>query len=236
MLNFLLCDDNIDTLNKLSHILESIFMKHDFEAQITFKTTNPNELLLYIQKHPIDVLVLDINLNSTLNGLDIAKYIRSTNNDCYIIFITAHSEFVFIAYNYKTFDFICKPFTCERIEQTIIRLFEDIKKNSITKKFIKLDNRNTLIDQNEIQYIKRNGMKVIFHTANDNYETYSSFNKLKSELPENFIRCHKSFIVNINNITKLEPKSNLIYFKNNTTCDIGPKYKKEFLKEVNYYA
>ena len=45
MLNFVMCDDNLNALNKLSHMFESVFMKYDLKAQIAFKTTNEHELL-----------------------------------------------------------------------------------------------------------------------------------------------------------------------------------------------
>ena len=121
------------------------------------------------------------------------------------------------------------------LEETILRLFDDITNNNERRTYIRLDNKNTLIDENEVQYIKRDGMKIIFQTKSESYQTYSSFAKLQNQLPKNFIRCHKSYIANINNIIKLEPTSNLIYFKNNITCDIGPKYKEDFMKEVNIY-
>ncbi len=236
MLNFVLCDDNFNTLNKLSHMFESVFMKHDLEAKIAFKTTNDTELLSYLKENPIDVLILDINLNAKLNGLEIADKVRKKNKDCYIIFTTAHSEFVFLAYKYKTFDYLCKPITKERLEETVLRLFDDIQESTSHKKYIRIDNKNTIIDENEIQYIKRDGMKVIFHTNSRDYEVYSSFTKLQDQLPNNFVRCHKSFIANVNNITKLEAASNLIYFDDTTTCDIGPKYKDNFMKGVNTYG
>ena len=234
MLNFLICDDNINLLNKLSNMLESIFIQYKLNAQVVFKATNSTDFLSYVKEHPIDVVILDINLNCKLNGLDIAKQIRTYNKDCYLIFATAHSEFVFIAYKFKTFDYLCKPITKQRLKETILRLFDDIYKSNSCKKYIKIDNKNTLIAQKEINYIERDGMKVIFQTNSKSYETYSSFTKLQQQLPKNFVRCHKSFIANINNITKLEPISNLIYFSNNATCDIGPKYKENFMKEVNF--
>lgn len=76
MLNFVICDDNINTLNKLSLMFESIFMKHDLEAKIAFKTTNETELLSYLNENLIDVLILDINLNSTSNGIELAKILE----------------------------------------------------------------------------------------------------------------------------------------------------------------
>ena len=236
MLNFVICDDNLNVLNKLSHMFESVFMKYDLEAQIAFKTTNEQELLSYVKENPTDVIILDINLKSNLTGLDIATQLRKQHNKAYIIFTTAHSEFVFLAYKCKTFDFLCKPVAQERLEETILRLFEDIKNNSSGKSYIRLDNKNTIINGNEVQYIKREGMKIIFHTQTRDYEVYSSFAKIQHLLPDNFLRCHKSFIANINNIEKLEPVNNLVYFKGDDTCDIGPKYKEEFMKGVCSYG
>ena len=235
MLNFVICDDNVDILNKLSYMLNKIFIKHDLEANIIYKTTSSNELLSFSKDNSIDVLILDIQLKSKLNGIDIANKIREKNKDLYIIFTTAHSEYVFLAYKCKTFDFLCKPITLERLAETILRLFDDINGTKNQKKYLRLDSKNTIIDENEIQYIKRNGMKLIFHTPSRDYEIYSSFSKIQDKLPSNFVRCHKSFIANINNISKLEPTSNLIHF-GDTTCDIGPKYKNEFMKGVKNYG
>lgn len=232
MLKFVVCDDNVDVMNKLANMLEAIFTQNDIEGEVVYKTTKGEEILEYTKNNLIDVLVLDINLNSEKNGIDIANKVREKNKDCYIIFTTAHSEYVFLAYQCKTFDYLCKPITKERFEITILRLIDDMAGNNRNIKYIKLDNKNTLINADEVQYIKRDGMKLIFHTSTRDYEVYSSFSKLQNQLPNNFVRCHKSFIANISNISKLEPAGNMIYFNNNTTCDIGPKYKKEFMRGV----
>lgn len=230
MLNFVICDDNLNILDKFSKILESIFTKHGYDAKIGLKTDDVDELLDYIDENKTDVLILDINLKSDKTGLEIASKVREKNNDTYFIFTTAHLEYAMMAYKFKTFDYLAKPVTSERIEETIIRLFKDV--NSFPKKYIKIDNKKTIIDAAEILYIKRDGMKLIFHTKNRDYETYSSFNKIQNSLPENFIRSHKSFIVNINNIENIDFVTNSIYFDNNSICDIGPKFKDNLIKEV----
>lgn len=231
MLNFVICDDNSNILDKFSNILENIFTKYNYDAKIGLKTTNVDELLNYIDDNKTDVLILDINLKANQSGLEVASKVREKYKDTYFIFTTAHLEYAMIAYKFKTFDYLAKPVTSERLEETIVRLFEDI--NGLPKRYIKIDNKKTIIDESEILYIKRDGMKLIFHTKYRDYETYSSFNKIQESLPSNFIRAHKSYIVNINNIANLDPVANLIYFNNNATCDIGPKYKTLLIEEVN---
>ena len=228
MLNFIICDDNINILDKLEKMLESIFAKHNYDASVVFKSAKADEILNYIDTNPADVLLLDINLKSNKTGLEIAEEIRKRKKNAYIIFTTGHLEYAMIAYKYKTFDYIAKPITMERLEDTIIRLFEDA--NELTKHYIKIDSKNTLIDETEIQYIKRDGMKLVFHTSSRDYNTYSSFNKFQGKLPKTYVRCHKSYIVNLNQIKNIEPLSGRITFADGNTCDIGPKYKNEFME------
>ena len=230
MLNFAICDDNTNLLNKFSIILNDIFIKHDYDAKIGIATSDVNSLLDYIYENKVDALILDINLKSDKNGLEIASKVRESNKDTYFIFTTAHLEYAMLAYKFKTFDYLPKPITQDRLEETIVRLFDDI--NGRPKRYIKIDNKKTIIDESDVQYIKRDGMKLVFHTKSRDYETYSSFNKIANSLPSNFVRAHKSFIVNINNIENLDSIGNIIYFDNDSTCEIGPKFKKSLIEEV----
>ena len=80
-------------------------------------------------------------------------------------------------------------------------------------------------------------MKTVFCTNSQDYETYNSFNKLQTILPDNFIRCHKSYIVNTDNIVNINTNKNEIILHNQCTCGIGPKYKNnlmEVLKHGNF--
>ena len=228
MLNFVICDDNPSVLDRLSTLLESIFIRHKIDAQISLKAYAAQDVLNYVNNNKVDVLFLDINLKSKISGCDIANSIRKKNKDVYIIFITGHLEYALLAYKFKTFDYLPKPATDERIEQTVLRLIEDINYNP--SKFITINNNKTLINENEVNYIKKDGMKLVFCTDNRTYETYSSFNKIKNCLPENFVRCHKSYIVNVKRIADIYPKKNTILFSHNDYCLIGAKYKNEILE------
>lgn len=236
MLNFIICDDNIHMINKISLLFEKAFIKNDFDAQIVLKTQNYKDVLSFMSSNIVNVVVLDIEFkNSNLNGLDIASEIRKINKDCYIIFITSHFEYLMKAYNYKTFAYLFKnSLSVDSLSETLSRLFDDISGN--TKKFLKIDNKGTFIDLTDIQFIEKNGMKLIYHTLHGCFDTYNSFSKIENTLPKNFVRCHKSFIANINNIVNVSLSDNSIVFKNNDVCYIGPKYKNSFMEVIDYDA
>jgi len=232
MLNFVICDDSKNAVNRIEKMLDSIFINNSLDGQIVFSSTKPSDLLNYVNTNPIDVAILDIDLKDNISGLDIAEKIRLKNKNVYLIFITGHLEFGLMAYKYKTFDYISKPLTIERLEETILRLFDDTYEDK--NRYIKLDNDKTIIPENNIRFIQKDGMKLIFHTDTRDYVTYNSFNKIQHTLPTQFIRCHKSYIVNINKITDINMSNNTISFTPTDKCYIGPKYKNKFLEVFNY--
>ena len=234
MLNFVLCDDNEAVLARQAKILDAIFLKHNYDAQIAFQSTNGEELLQFVEGNVVHVVILDINLKSKLSGIEIAEKIREKNKEIYIIFTTGHLEYAILAYKVKTFDFLPKPITMERFEETVVRLFNDASHDS--KRYLRLGNNSTIINQDEIDYIRRDGMKLVFHTSTRNYETYSSFKKIQDCLPDNFIRCHKSYMANLNRIVNIELTNNTILFSKNSYCFIGPKYKNDFMEVMKNYG
>ena len=234
MLNFALCDDNVNIMNRLEKMLENIFIKNNIEASVSYKTSNSIDMLDFVSSNKVDVIMLDINLKSDKTGLELAEAIRKINKDSYIIFTTAHLEYAMVAYKFKTFDYLAKPITYDRLEETIFRLFDDV--NGTPKRYIKLDNKNTIVDANEVQYIVRDGMKLVFHTASRDYDIYSSFTKFQDKLPDSYMRCHKSCVANVLQIKDVEPVSGTITFKDGSSCDIGPKYKSDLLEVIKSYG
>lgn len=231
MLNFVICDDNSNILNKLSKMLESIFIKNNLDGKVSFSTTTPGKVLTYSKENNVDVYILDIDLKSDISGLDLASKIRNYNKNVYLIFTTAHLEYIMLAYKVKTFDYLAKPIAFEKIEETILRLFDDVKCNQ--NRYIKIGNSSSIVNENDVYCIKKEGMKLIYCTREHLYETYSSFNKIETCLPENFVRCHKSYIANINKISTINSDNNTIHFDDSTTCSIGPKYKINLMEVLN---
>ena len=164
-----------------------------------------------------------------------ANIIRKNDKNVYIIFTTGHLEYGLIAYKYKTFDYLAKPVTKERLEDTIVRLFEDVSGSKTS--FVRLDNNRTIIKQDSIQYIQKYGMKTVFHTDTREYETYSSFKTILLQLSSHFMQCHKSYIVNLDKIVSIDTSNKIILLNNcgpDNKCFIGPKYKSKLMEVFNY--
>lgn len=80
-----------------------------------------------------------------------------------------------------------------------------------------------LINLNEVLYIERDARKIRFVTRREEYTTYDSLTSLLSRLPENFIRCHTGYIVNINYVVSIH--SNYLIMHNDQQISIGRTYK-----------
>ena len=236
MLNFVICDDNKSVLDRLAKMLESIFIEHNYDAEIKLKTTESDELVKYIKENSVDVVILDINLKSNVSGLKLAEDLRKLNHHFYLIFTTGHLEYALVAYRVKTFDYIPKPVTVERLESTVERIFDDVTNSTNKVKFIRVGNTKIVLKVSDILYIKKDGMKLIYHTITSNYEIYSSFIRIENSLPKSFVRCHKSYIINIDNIQNILANKNIVIFTNDETCAIGPKYKSKLLEVLNNYG
>ena len=234
MLNFVICDDSQVVIDRLESILNRIFAIQDINARVAFKSTNPYKVLEYVNSHSVNILTIDIDLKTSLNGLELANKIRETNKSMYFMFITGHPEYMSRAIEYKTFAFLTKPLSPDELSRTVKRLVSDIEGSP--KQFINVDKSNKVyIDGNDINYIKKDAMKLVYITNNHEYESYNSFNKIENSLPAQFVRCHKSYIVNVNNIRAINA-NNIIEFNNNDTCEIGPKYKNKMMEVIKNYG
>ena len=230
MLNIVLCDDNQSFLNGLEEMLFKLFIKHNLDANICFKTDSSSKLLEHIKNNSVDILFLDITLNNKNVGLSIAEEIRKINKSLHLIFTTGHFEFVMEAYKVNAFDYLVKPISQNKLEETLLRLTDYLDNSN--NHFIKI-NGTTFINQDDVHYIRKDGMKLIFHTNDNEFETYNSFSKIKNILPRHFVRCHKSFIANVSNISHIESNTNTIFFNNSSKCYIGARYKNEFMDLLN---
>ena len=178
-------------------------------------------------KYRPEVVFMDIDLAGE-SGLDCAKTMTELDAKVKIIFATAHSEYMANAFEIYAFDYLVKPFNLERVEKTLGRikgmqqerersehaelLPEDGKDKVVSaseqhkdKLMIKGREQMTFLDKKDIILVERLDGETIITTKDGEYHTSVSLGSIEEKLdPAEFMRCHKSYIINLSLISQIE--------------------------------
>ncbi|MFD2639987.1 LytR/AlgR family response regulator transcription factor [Piscibacillus salipiscarius] len=228
-----LVDDREIDLDKMHAIVSSIE-----EVNITFRTTSAEEAYNQIKSEALDLLIADIEMPN-MSGFELADIIHSHALDIAVIFVTASSGYAVNAFELNVHDYIMKPYPKERLVQSVQKL---IKKHQSTEMkgrlFIKHKNDIHIILKQDIIFIERSGRSTTIYTKNEEIKTYLTLNELEGELRErDFIRSHRSFIINIlyvKNFNLYAKNSYLVNFENRDEQAMITKDKVKFIQE-NYF-
>jgi two-component system, LytTR family, response regulator len=166
--------------------------------------TDPKEGLHYIFQNQPDLIFLDINMPG-LKGTELAKIIQPLGKS--FVFTTAHSEFALQGYELQALDYLLKPFGFERFLSAANRAFQEIvkKKGEETSVFFKDSYEWVRVNLSELKYVKSEGNLLFIHTKTGTLSTRMTISELLSILPnDTFMRIHKSYVVNLSGIDKLE--------------------------------
>ena len=233
MHHFIILDDDINHNNNTKKRLELIFEKYDFKGSIALNTTDPNEVIGYCTKNNTqnNVYLLDVNVQSGITGLDVAGIVRKQDAKAYIVFISAYPEYVMPSLKTKVFDYLIKPVSIEILESCIISIFKDFAELNIeNNKTLSIKSGSNIynIILDEIIYFEKFGHLLVVHTDTGRIESTESLDKIEQKLEKTrFFRCHKSYIVNLSYISRIDYPNNKIYLKNGEDCLVSKRCKKE---------
>lgn len=185
-----------DKLNKLS-------------ASIAITCFESGEKFLScFHKNKFDIIFLDIYMNE-LSGIETAARIRKSDKRCPIVFITTSPDHALESYRAQAVDYILKP-----VEQgALTALFEQILQSCTDRPMLKItaDRKKKEIPLEDILYVSVNDKTCHVHTADEVFTAYTTIEELNRQLGSfPFLRCHQSFIVNMDYIANLEQDFHMI--------------------------
>lgn len=237
MLNFIILDDdathNINTNKRLQLILK----KYDMEASIALQTTKPDEVVEYSLSNNTknNVYLLDVNVQSSINGIDVANIIRQQDVKAYIVFVSAYPEYVMPSLKTKVFDYLIKPVSIETLAECINSIYKDfIKVNSDKVQSISIKSGFNVytLSFEEIIFFEKYGHLLVVHRVSGKIESSESLDSIECKLDKKiFFRCHKSFIINLSHIIRIDFLNNIVHLKNGESCAVSKRCKKE-LKNI----
>lgn len=228
-----LVDDRAIDLDKLKAIVSAVA-----DVEVVFATQSAEEAYSHIKKEAIEVLIADIEMPN-LSGYELADIIHSHALNIAVIFVTGTSGYAVHAFELNVHDYIMKPYTKERLTQSIERLVEKSKSSEMTGRlYLKQKSDIHIVQKKDIVLIERSGRSTTIYTKSGPIKTYMTLNELEGELRErDFLRSHRSFIINIHYV-----KNFSLYAKNSYTVTFEgldekamiTKEKVEFLQR-NYF-
>lgn len=240
MIKFIICDDNTQVLEKANQTITKVMMNYDSDYKVC-KFTKYDEKLKEIIKDKFDIkiYILDIELPK-ISGLEIASEIREDDDDSIVIFVTAHSECkndIFYS-RLQAIDFISKYYCYQqRLEETIEHVIKKIYRNRCLE--FTYNHVYNKVLYKEISYIEKSTSqnKCIIHLMNGTEKFINlTITKLKEELGKGFYQTHKSCLINLSNIKKIDYPRLTVYFINGDHTDlVTPSSRKELKQLVGNY-
>ncbi len=214
-------------------VLEDYCSKID-NFELVLSTGNSLEFINFTQKNDVDLIFLDIEMPE-LNGMEV---LRSMVNPPNVILTTAYSEYALESYDYGVVDYLLKPIKIERFLKAInkvsaSKISESNKAKANEELQIKHDGLPVNISFKSILYIQSFGNYLKIFTDSRMYLITETLVNITTLLPENFQRTHKSYIANLDRITKATKTHLLI---ENNKVPVSTMYKVIVFKKLEVLA
>lgn len=209
MIKVAFCDDDMTVLDELKSLLALYSTKHELEIRYdSFHSSL--ELLAEIEKGMrYDILFLDVILPNE-NGIDIAKEIRQYDSVVKIIFLTSSCEFAVQSYTVDAYYYQLKPIWEENFFRLMNSAISECEREQQNGLILRCKSGITRIDLDRLEYCEVIGRTLLFHMEDGKVlEGTGSMDKLYGQLSqyENFMRPHRSFLINMEYIQKISYKA-----------------------------
>ncbi len=195
-------DDEPLALEKMRGFIERI-------PFLTLKATfdKPIEALAYLSSNDVDVLFLDIQMES-LTGFDLLSALPTHPR---VILTTAYSEYALKGYDFDVVDYLLKPYSFARFMQAVNKATKGLDERADKVEtqpdylFVKVDYKLVKVLLDDIQYIEGMRDYRCLHTTSGKLLTQQTFGSFESQLPSTrFQRIHKSYMVSLPHIDSIE--------------------------------
>lgn len=225
MISIALCDDEQlylthyeEKINKLSKKLGILHEVIKFESG--------ESLLFYMEDLPtkFNIIFLDVLMKS-INGIDTALKIREINPDVLIVFLTSSESYVYDSFAAQPENYLIKNLHDSKFDSVFTDLIKKVQLSRDYDSFIyQSRNQNLVIPFNKIVYFEVFKRIIIIHTQDGNTEEYyGKLNELEEKLKnKSFVRCHRSFLVNLQYISKINNQT--VFLKTKKTLPISRNY------------
>ncbi|MDE7300013.1 MAG: LytTR family DNA-binding domain-containing protein [Lachnospiraceae bacterium] len=195
-----ICDDSPADAEYVASLVKAWASEAGAIALTESFTSAESFLFRYEEDKNFDILLLDIEMGR-MNGVELAKRVRSANREVQIVFITGYNDYIADGYDVEALHYILKPVHKEKLEAVLERARERLKKNEAAL-FVSTPDGMMRLPLYEIRFIEVRSNYVTIHGAQE-VTVKMTLSALEKKLDESFFRAGRSHIVNMRYIRKI---------------------------------
>jgi two-component system LytT family response regulator len=196
------------------------YLREQDDIQVVAECTNGFDAVKAVTEHRPDLLFLDVQMPK-LDGFEVLELV---GNDLAVVFVTAHDQYAMRAFDAAAVDYLLKPFDIERFrtalqrarrrlsERTLLPEASDLRSAALApgqfvqRIVVKDGTRIHIIPASQLDFAEAQDDYVALHSAGKTYLKQQTISSLESSLdPSRFVRTHRSFLVNLERVAKIEP-------------------------------
>lgn len=233
MIEFIIYDEDQEQKNLYEKTIEKVMMNYDEVYHKTYINSYNSKWTSLLENETFKIYLLDVKSRKN-SGIDIAKYVRERKNDwqSMIILLSNSIDFQYelLKYRLMVIDYLVKSNSDYRkkLNEAIQIAMNNFDHRPKTLKYT-YKNTQYNIELSKITYVEKeqDSKRCIIRTTTKEYYCPGNLHQLAQKLDERFIKCSKSYIINIEKVKEYNIKDNIIVFDNDKVLNVISRNKRK---------
>ena len=227
------CDDSAADRKYLSDLIRRWAALRDHTVQIHSFPSAESFLFHYAEEKDFDILLLDIEMGA-MDGVSLARRLRQDNDAMQIVFITGYPDYIQDGYDVAALHYLLKPTGQEKLCSVLDRAASNLCK-SRRSVLLSVDGELLRLPVDSIEYVEAFSHSVSVVTTAGTYTIKKSLSEINALLGEDFIHCHRSYLVGLKFISRIS-KTDLVLDSGKVLPLSRRAFPAVYRAFVSYYA
>jgi len=234
MIRVAIVEDDMADVKTLSSLIAAWCEKNEKES---ISCTVYSDAVKFLERGSMtaDVVFMDIEM-PFINGMDAATQFRKYNRDAILIFATRAVKYAVHGYAVDAIGYLVKPIgenSFSEVFEKAIRLHRDRSQHQAL--VIKVNNGMVKVSTDQILYIEAASHQLNIVTGDKTYQVWGGLDKIKEQLPGEFVACHRGYIVNLKHVDSVKKDGLSIVGKPGLLIPVSRQKRVKFLEALTKY-
>lgn len=225
-------EDEKNEQEKMQKFFDTYAQDKDIKFSLAF-FNNGHDFLFDFKYGDYDVIFMDIDLSSDLNGIKISEELRKIDQEVSLIFTTNLAQYAIEGYKYNAFDYMVKPISYINFSFRLEKVITHIGTRKIEKIIIPSSGSKVVLSIKDIIYVEISNHTLIYHTLKGEFPTRGTLKEVEKDLAKyDFSLCNACYLVNLYYVERIDGYD--VTVKGEKLLMSHPR-KKSFLKDLSVY-